>query len=143
MCNDNLDDIVNKYNKTYHNTIKMNPVDIKSNTYIESSEKANNKYPEFKIGDIVRISKYKNIFAKDYTPNWSEEDIAIKKVKFTVTWTYIIKDLNGEEIVRFFYENKLQKSNHKEFGNEEEKREKMLNGKDAKILLKVGLIKKT
>ena len=117
MCNDNLDDIVNKYNKTYHSTIKMNPVDIKS--------------------------KYKNIFAKDYTPNWSEEDIAIKKVKFTVTWTYIIKDLNGEEIVRFFYENKLQKSNHKEFGNEEEKREKMLNGKDAKILLKVGLIKKT
>ena len=143
MCNDNLDDIVNKYNKTYHNTIKMNPVDIKSNTYIESSEKTNNKYPEFKIGDIVRISKYKNIFAKDYTPNWSEEDIAIKKVKFTVTWTYIIKDLNWEEIVRFFYENKLQKSNHKEFGNEEEKREKMLNGKDAKILLKVGLIKKT
>ena len=64
MCNDNLDDIVNKYNKTYHNTIKMNPVDIKSNTYIESSEKTNNKYPEFKIGDIVRISNIKIFLQK-------------------------------------------------------------------------------
>ena len=61
---DKLDDIVNKYNNTYHSTIKMKPVDIKSNTYIDSSKKINNKDPKFKIGDTVRISKYKNIFCK-------------------------------------------------------------------------------
>ena len=69
---DKLDDIVNKYNNTYHSTIKMKPVDVKSNTYIDSSKEINNKDPKFKIGDIVRISKYKNIFAKGYTPNWPE-----------------------------------------------------------------------
>ena len=61
---DKLDDIVNKYNNTYHSTIKMKPVDVKSNTYIDSSKEINNKDPKFKIGDIVRISKYKNIFAR-------------------------------------------------------------------------------
>ena len=66
---DKLDDIVNKYNNTYHSTIKMKPVDVKSNTYIDSSKEINNKDPKFKIGDFVRISKYKNIFAKGYTPN--------------------------------------------------------------------------
>ena len=79
-----LDDIVNKYNNTYHSTIKMKPVDVKSNTYIDSSKEINDKDPKFKIGDIVRISKYKNIFAKGYTPNWSEEVFVIKKVKNTV-----------------------------------------------------------
>ena len=69
---DKLDDIVNKYSNTYHSTIKMKPVDVKSNTYIDSSKEINDKDPKFKIGDIVRISKYKNIFAKGYTPNWSE-----------------------------------------------------------------------
>ena len=67
-----LDDIVNKYNNTYHKTIKMKSSDVKSNTYINSS-KINDKDPKFKIGDIVRISKYKNIFTKGYNPNWSEE----------------------------------------------------------------------
>ena len=81
---DKLDDIVNKYNNTYHSTIKMKPVDVKSNTYIDSSKEINNKNPKFKIGDIFRISKYKNIFAKGYTPNWSEEIFLIKKVKNTV-----------------------------------------------------------
>ena len=61
---------------------------------------------KFKIGDIVRISKYKNIFAKGYVANWSEDLFQIKKVKNTVPWTYVISDLNGEEIVGFFYENK-------------------------------------
>ena len=61
---DKLDDIVNKYNNTYHSTIKMNPIDVKSNTYIDSSKEINNKESKFKIGDIVRISKYKYIFAK-------------------------------------------------------------------------------
>ena len=77
---DKLNDIVNKYNNTDHSKIKIKPVDVKSNIYIDSGKKINNKNPKFKIGDFVRISKYKNIFAKGYTPNWSEEVFVIKKV---------------------------------------------------------------
>ena len=71
----NLDDIVNKYNNTYHRTIKRKPVDIKSNTYINSSKQ------KFKVGDHIRILKYKNTFAKGYVLNWSEEFFVIRKVK--------------------------------------------------------------
>ena len=70
---DKLDDIVNEYNNTYHRTIKMKPVDVKDNTYIDFKKEVNDKDPKFKVGDHVRISKYKNIFVKGYTPNWSEE----------------------------------------------------------------------
>ena len=75
----------------------------------------NDKDPKFKVGDHVRISKYKNIFAKGYTPNWSEEDFVIKEVKNTVPWTYAISDLNGKKIIGTFYEKELQKTNQKEF----------------------------
>ena len=68
---DKLDDIVNKYNNTYHSTIKMKAVDVKPSTYIDCSKEINNKEPKFKIGDIVRISKYQNIFVKGYVSNWS------------------------------------------------------------------------
>ena len=61
---DKLDDIVNKYNNTYHSTIKMKPADVKSNTYINSSKEINDKNPKFKIGDTASISKYKNFFYK-------------------------------------------------------------------------------
>ena len=81
---DKLDGIVKKYNITYHSTIKMKPVDVKSNTYTESSKEINNKNLKFKIGDTVRISRYKNSFTKVYTPNWSEEVFVSKKVKNTV-----------------------------------------------------------
>ena len=81
---DKLDGIVNKYTITYHSTIKMKPVDVKSNTYTESSKEINNKNLKFKIGDTVRISRYKNSFTKVYTPNWSEEVFVSKKVKNTV-----------------------------------------------------------
>ena len=91
-----LDDIVNKYNNTYHRTIKMKPVDVKSNTYINSSKEINDKDPKFKTDDIVKISKYKNIFAECYVPNWSEEIFIITRVKNTVLWTYVIIDLSGE-----------------------------------------------
>ena len=84
---DKLNDIVHKYNNTYHGTIKMKPVDVKSNTYIESSKEINNKDPKFEIGDTVRILDYKNIFVKCYTPNWYEEVFVIKKVKNTVPQT--------------------------------------------------------
>ena len=87
---DKLNDIVHKYNNTYHRTIKMKPVDVKSNTYIDSSKEINDKDPKFKIGDIVRISKYKNIFAKGYVPNCSGEVFVIKKVKNIVPGTYIL-----------------------------------------------------
>ena len=77
---DRLNDIVNKYNNAYHITIKLKPVDVKSSTYIDSSKEINDKNPKFKIGDTVRISKYKNVFAKGYTPNWSEEVFVIQSV---------------------------------------------------------------
>ena len=81
---DKLDDIVNKYNNTYHSTIKMKPVNVKSSTNINSSKEINDEDPKFKIGDIVRTLKYKNIFAKSYVSNWPGEVFMIKKVKNAV-----------------------------------------------------------
>ena len=99
-------DKLDEYNNACHTPIKMKPIDVKDNTYINIDKKINDKDPKFKVGDHVRISKYKKIFAKGYTPNWSEEVFVIKKVKNTVPWTYVIKDLNGEEITGTFYEKK-------------------------------------
>ena len=93
----------------------MKPVELKSRTYIDSSKEVNDKDSKFKVEDIVRISKYKNIFAKGYLPNQSEEVFVIKKLKNTVPWTYVISDLKGEEIVGTLYEKELPKSNQKEF----------------------------
>ena len=101
---DKLDDIVKEYNNTYHTSIKMKPVDVTDNTYIDFKKEVNDKDPKFKVGDYVRISKYKNIFAKGYIPNWSEEIFVINKIKNTVPWTYVINDLNGEEIIGTFYD---------------------------------------
>ena len=143
---DKLNDIVNEYNNTYHRTIKMKPVDVKDNAYIDSNKEVNDKDPKFKIGDHLRISKYKNIFAKGYTPNWSEEVFVIKKVKNTVPWTYVINDLNGDEIIGTFYGKELQKTNQQEFRTEKVMKEKvinyMLNGKVVIVHLIAGLIKK-
>ena len=97
----NLDDIVNEYSNTYR-TIKMKPVDVKNNTINIDKE-----VPKFQVGDYVRISKYKNIFAKGYTVNWSEEVLVISKVKHTVLWRYVLNDRNGEEIIGIFYEKEL------------------------------------
>ena len=81
MYIDTLGDIVNKYNNTYHSTIKKKPVDVKSNTYIISIKEINYEDSKFKIGDFVKLSKYQSIFAKGYVPNWSEEDLVLKKLK--------------------------------------------------------------
>ena len=108
---DKWDDIVGEYNNTYHTTIKMKPVDVKDNTCIDFNKEVNDEDPKFKVGDHIRISKCKNIFAKGYTPNWSEEVFVIKKVKNTVLWTCAINDLNCEEIIGTFYEKELQKTN--------------------------------
>ena len=113
-----LDDIIKKHNNTYHNTIRMKPVDVADGSFAEYNEDSNEKDPKFKIGDHVGISKYKNIFAKGYTPNWSEEIFVVKKIKNTVPGTYVISDLNGEEIIGSFYEKELQKTNQKEFRTE-------------------------
>ena len=92
----------------------MKPKDVTDSVLVEYSEESNKKDPEFKIGDHVRISRYENIFAKGYTPNWSEE-IFVKKVQNTVPWAYLINDLGGKKIVGSFYEKELQKTNQKEF----------------------------
>ena len=128
---DKLNDIVNEYNNTYHRTIKMKPVDVKDNIYINFKKEVNHKDPKFKVGDNVRISKYKNIFAKGYTPNWSEEVFVIKKVKNTVPWTYVINDLNSEKVIETFYEEELQKTNRKEF-----RIEKRIKRKGQKLYVK-------
>ena len=95
------------------------------------SKEVNDNDHKFKVGDHLRISKYKNIFAKGYTPNWSEEVFVIKKVKNTVPWTYVINDLNGEEIIGTFYEKKLQKTNHQGF-----RIEKVIKRKGDKLYVK-------
>ena len=125
---DKLDYIVNKYNNTYYRTTKIKPADVKHilnlSAYIESSKKINNQDPRFKFGDIIRISK-------GYVPNWSEEIFAIKKVKNSVPWTYVIRDLKGEEIVGTFYKRELQEVNQKEF-----RVEKVIKRKGTKLYVK-------
>ena len=128
---DKLDDIINEYNNTYHTTIKMKSIDIKNNTYISFDKEFNDKGRKFIVGDHVRISKYKNIFAKGYTSSWSEEVFVIKEVKNTVQWTYAINDLNGEEITGTIYEKELQKTKQVEF-----RIEKVVKKKGDKIYVK-------
>ena len=113
MYMDKLDDIVNKYNNTYHSTIKMKPVNVKSNTYIDSSKEINDKDPKFKVGDTVRISKYKNIFAKVYTPNWLEEVFVIKKVKNTVL---LLMMLMEKKLLELFMKKNCEKQLKKSLG---------------------------
>ena len=104
-----LDDVVNKYNNTKHSTIKMKPIDVKNNKRVYIDEH-NEKDSRFKVGDRVRISKFKNIFAKGYTSNWSSEIFIVDKINDTVPYTYNLKDLNDEEIIGSFYDKELQKT---------------------------------
>ena len=99
-----LDDIVGGCNNTYYRTIKMKPKYVKNDSFAECNEESNEKGPKFKVGNHFRISKYKNIFAKGYDPNWSVEFFFVKKIKRTVPWTYVISHLHGEEIIGRFYE---------------------------------------
>ena len=109
--------------------------------YAKYNEDFNKKDPKFKVVDHARISKYKNIFAKGYAPNWSEE----VKIKKTVPWTYVISDLNCEEITESFHEKELLKSSQEKFRIEKvlkNKGDKLSNGKGMIIHLIVGLMKK-
>ena len=128
---DKLDYIVKEYNNKYHTSIKMKPLDVKDNTYIDFKKEIDNKDPKFKVGDHVRISKYKNIFAKGYMPNWSEGVFVIKKVKNTVPWTYVVNDLNDEKIIGTFYEKELQSTNQQKF-----RIEKVIRKKGDKLYVK-------
>ena len=107
---DVLDDVVNKYNNTEHSTIKMKPIDIRDNNKRVYIDEHNEKRSRFKVGDRVRISKFKNIFAKGYTPNWSKEIFIVDKINDTVPCTNNLKDLNDKEIIGSFYYQELQKT---------------------------------
>ena len=107
---DVLDDIVNEYNNTKHSTIKIKPIDVGNNYKRVYIDEHNEKHSRFKVGDRVRISKFKNIFAKGYSPNWNREIFIVNKRNDTVPYTYNIKDLNDEEIIGRFYDRELQKS---------------------------------
>ena len=124
---DKLDDIVNEYNNTKHRTSKMKPIDVKDSTNINFGKEVNDNDPKFKVGYHVRISKYKNIFA----PNWSEEVFVINKIKNTVSWTYVIDDLTGDEITRTFHEKELQRIDQQEF-----RIEKVIKKKGDKLYVK-------
>ena len=91
----------------------------------------NKKDPKFKVGDHVRIPKYKNIFAKKYSLNWSEEVFVVNKIKNTIPWTYVVSGLNGDETTESFYEKELQKTNQEEF-----RIEKVLKRKGNKLCIK-------
>ena len=115
---DVLDDVVNEYNNTKHNTIKMKPIDVGDNTTKSSSlerkrvyiDEHNENDSRFKVGDRVRISKFKNIFPEGYTPKWSKEIFIVVKINDTLPYTYNLKDLNDEEIIGSFYDRELQKT---------------------------------
>ena len=105
-----LDDIVNKYNNTWRNSIKMKPRDVKDDNKRVYIDEHNKKDSRFNVGDRVRTSKFKNIFAKGYTPNLSKEILVINKINDTVPYTYNLKELNGEEVLGSFYDRELQKT---------------------------------
>ena len=98
---------------------------ISKNVYIDKldeevfDKEVNDNNPKFKVGDHVRISKYKKIFVKGYTPNWFEEIFVIKEIKNIVPWTYVINDFSGEKIIETLYEKDFQKIDQQEFGIEE------------------------
>ena len=110
--------------------MKMKPIDVTDGSYAEYNEDSYKKDPKFKVDDHVRISKYKNIFAKGYAPNWLEEAF-VSKIKNTVPWTCVVSDLNGEEITGNFYEKELQKTSQEKF-----RIEKALKRKGDKLYVK-------
>ena len=129
---DKLDDIINEYNNAYHRTIKMKPIEVKDNIYNDYIKEVNDKDPKFKIGDHVRISKHKNIFAKGYAPNCSEVVLMIPMVK---------------KLLEHFMKKNYKKQINKDLGYKKPLKEKETNytsnGKDMIIHLIAGLIKKT
>ena len=109
----------------------MKPIDVTYYSYVEYDEDSNEKDPKFKVDDHVRVSKYKNIFAKGYIPNFSDEVFVISKIKNTFPWTHVLSDLNDEEITGSFYKKELQKTNQEKL-----RIEKVLKRKSDKLYVK-------
>ena len=128
---DVLDVNVNKYNNTIHRTIKIKLIDVTSDFYAEYNEDSNKKFLNLKLVTTLEFFKIKNIFAKRYTTNWSREVFVVSKIKNTVLWTYVVSDLNGEEITESFYEKELQKTSQEKF-----RIEKVLKRKGDKLYVK-------
>ena len=122
---------INKYNNKVHRSIKIEPIDVTSDSYAEYNKYSNEKYPKWKVGDHIRISKFRNILAKGYTQNWLEKVFIVRKIKDAVPWTYIISDLNGEKIAGRFYEKELQKTSQEKL-----RIEKVLKRKGDKSYVK-------
>ena len=131
VCIDKLDIIVNKYNNKYPRIIKIKPIDVQDNKYIDLDKENNNNNPKSQVDDHERVSKYKDIFTKGYPPNWSEAAFVFKKVKNTISWTYVINDLNGKETFGTFHEKELQKTNHQKFSMK-----KVIKRKGKKVYVK-------
>ena len=121
-------------------------IDVTSESYAECNKDCNGKDPKFKVGDRDRISKYKIIFAKEYTQNWSEEVFVVSKTKNTVLWSYVISDLNGEPKLEVFMKKNLKNQIKKNLEQKNYLKEKVVNctsnGKDTTIHLTIGLTKK-
>ena len=143
---DKLDELVNKYRIICHRTIKMKRVDVNSSISIDFNKENNMEDPNFKVGENVRISKYKSIFAKGFVTNWSEEVFVVAKVKKTVYGQMLLVILKVKKLLERFAKKEFQKINQKEFRVEKVIKKVinyMLNGKAMIILLTVELIKKT
>ena len=143
---DKLDELVNKYRNICHRTIKMKRVDVNSSISIDFNKENNMEDPNFKVGENVRISKYKSIFAKGFVTNWSEEVFVVAKVKKTVYGQMLLVILKVKKLLERFAKKEFQKINQKEFRVEKVIKKVinyMLNGKAMIILLTVELIKKT
>ena len=109
----------------------MKPIEVTSDSSAEYTEDSNEKDPKFKVDDRVRISKYKNIFAKGYTQGWSEEVFVVSKIKDSVPWAYVITDLNREKNAGSFNQKGLQKTNQEKFWIE-----KVFKRKNDKLYVK-------
>ena len=128
---DVLDDIIDRCNNTAHRSIKMKPIELASGSYAEYNKDSNERDPKFKVGNHVRISKYKNIFGKGYTQNWSEEIFVLRKIKDTFPQTYVISDLKAEKIAERFFEKELRKASQEKF-----RIKKVLKRKGGKLYVK-------
>ena len=142
---DVLDNVFDKYNNPVHRTIKMEPIDITSDSYAEYNEDSNEKDPKFKVGDHVKFQNTKTFLLRDTLKTGQKKFFIISKD--TVRWTYVITNLNGEPITGSFYEKELQKTSQKEFGIEKVLKRKgdklCAKWKGSVICLIVGLTKKT
>ena len=106
---DVLDNIADRYNNTYHRTIKMKPIDVKSDFYAEYSFDPNDKKPKYKVGYDVRISKHKNSFAKGYVANWSEEVFSSAKEKIQFHGHKLLLTLMVKKLLEHFMEKNCKK----------------------------------